>query len=289
MPSEMPFNKSHVEVGWSDANEAHWSYCDPVEGRLPREGTDEAATDTHVLELLGVEPEIGAKFTITFDVDGHTTTQTFTLSGWWEHDEAIVANHILIPESRVDAILTETGVVPGQTTDGMTGTYNMDVMLKNGPRNIAGDLDQILENHGYQAESSAQPGYIHTGVNWGYTGAQLSGSMDPATFIAICAVLLLIIFTGYLIIYNVFQISVTNDIRFYGLLKTIGTTPPAAAAHHPPAGAGPVPGGHPPGAGAGLAHRRAADAGDRPAGERGVQCGVNGPDHFCGLHPVFPW
>ena len=49
--------------------------------------------------------------------------------------------------------------------------------------------------------------------------------MDPATVIAIAAVLLLIIFTGYLIIYNVFQISVTNDIRFYGLLKTIGTTP----------------------------------------------------------------
>ena len=225
MPSEVPFNKSHVEVGYSDANEAHWMYCDPVEGRLPQEGTDEAATDTHVLELMGVTPEIGAKFTLTFDVDGHETTQTFTLCGWWEYDEAIVANHILIPESRADAILTETGVVPGQTTDGMTGTYNMDVMLKNGARNIAGDLDQILENHGYQAESSAQPGYIHTGVNWGYTGAQLSGSMDPATFIAICAVLLLIIFTGYLIIYNVFQISVTNDIRFYGLLKTIGTTP----------------------------------------------------------------
>lgn len=35
----------------------------------------------------------------------------------------------------------------------------------------------------------------------------------------------LVIFTGYLIIYNIFQISVTGDIRFYGLLKTIGTTP----------------------------------------------------------------
>ena len=33
------------------------------------------------------------------------------------------------------------------------------------------------------------------------------------------------IFTGYLIIYNIFQISVTGDIRFYGLLKTIGVTP----------------------------------------------------------------
>ena len=126
MPSEVPFNKSHVEVGYSDANEAHWMYCDPVEGRLPQEGTDEAATDTHVLELMGVTPEIGAKFTLTFDVDGRTTTQTFTLSGWWERDEAIVASHILIPESRVDAILSEFGVDPNAPTDGMTGTWNLD-------------------------------------------------------------------------------------------------------------------------------------------------------------------
>ena len=30
--------------------------------------------------------------------------------------------------------------------------------------------------------------------------------------------------TGYLIIYNIFYISVVQDIRFYGLLKTVGTT-----------------------------------------------------------------
>ena len=101
MPRDVPFTKAHVEISWCDENEAHWMYCDPVQGRLPQEGTDEAATDTHVLELLGVEPELGAQFTLTFDVDGHTTTQTFTLCGWWEYDEAIVANHVLIPESRV--------------------------------------------------------------------------------------------------------------------------------------------------------------------------------------------
>ena len=224
MPSEVPFNKSHVEVGYSDANEAHWMYCDPVEGRLPQEGTDEAATDTHVLELLGVAPEIGAKFTVTFDVDGHPTTQTFTLCGWWEYDEAIVANHILIPESRVDAILDEVGVDPAASADGMTGSWNLDVMLKGGSRHIEQDLNQILADHGYQSEAAGDD-YINTGVNWGYTSAQLSDSMDPLTMIAIGAVLALIIFTGYLIIYNVFQISVTNDIRFYGLLKTIGTTP----------------------------------------------------------------
>ena len=59
MPTEVPFNKSHVEVSYADANEAHWMYCDPVVGRLPEEGTDEAATDTRVLELLGITPQLG--------------------------------------------------------------------------------------------------------------------------------------------------------------------------------------------------------------------------------------
>ncbi|MGI5953421.1 ABC transporter permease [Dysosmobacter sp.] len=223
MPTEVPFNKSHVEIGYSDANNAHWMYCDPVEGRLPQEGTNEAATDTHVLELLGVEPEIGALFTVTFSVDGHTTTQTFTLCGWWEYDEAIVANHILVPESRVDAVLQEVGVTP-PGSDGMTGEWNLDVMLRHGARSIAADLEEILENHGYQAETPGE-NYISIGVNWGYTGAQLSDRLDPTVAAIIVGVLALILLTGYLIIYNVFQISVAGDIRFYGLLKTIGTTP----------------------------------------------------------------
>ena len=223
MPTEVPFNKSHVEVSYADGNYAHWAFCDPVEGRLPEEGTDEAATDTAVLALLGIQPEIGAEFTLTFDVDGHTTTQTFTLCGWWERDEAIVASHVLIPESRVDAVLDEVGVTP-PGSNGMIGTWNLDVMLKSGARHIEQDLSQILADHGYQSETAGDD-YIDTGVNWGYTGAQLSDNLDPIVVAAIAAMLLLIIFTGYLIIYNVFQISVTNDIRFYGLLKTIGTTP----------------------------------------------------------------
>ena len=223
MPTQAPFNKSHVEIGYSDANQAHWSYCDPVEGRLPQEGTNEAATDTHVLELLGVEPEIGTDFTVTFDVDGHETTQTFTLCGWWEYDEAVVANHVLIPESRVDAILAEVGVTP-PGSDGMTGSWNLDVMLEHGTHSIASDLEEILENHGYQSETVGE-NYISTGVNWGYTGAQLSDKLDPTVVAIIVGVLALILLTGYLIIYNVFQISVAGDIRFYGLLKTIGTTP----------------------------------------------------------------
>ncbi len=224
MPAGAPFLKSHVEIGYSDANQAHWMYCDPVEGRLPAEGTNEVATDTRVLELLGVEPVLGNEFTLAFNVDGTEVAETFILSGWWEYDEAIVANHVLISHSHAQAIYDQAGIGGGIGKDGMTGSWNMDVMLGS-TLHMEQDLNKILKNHGYQNESrSLGDNYISIGVNWGYTGAQLADSMDTITVIAIVGLLLIIIFTGYLIIYNVFQISVSNDIRFYGLLKTIGTT-----------------------------------------------------------------
>lgn len=216
-----PFNKSHVEVGYSDSNQAHWMFCDPVEGALPQEGTREAATDLRVLELLGVTPELGAEFTLTMDVDGIETTETFVLSGWWEYDTVSLANHVLVPQSRANEIFTKLGT---EGKDGMTTRYNLDIMLGS-DMNIESNIEKILANYGYQSSSRAEgDNYISIGINWGYTGAQLSDSMDFGTILGIVGILLVITFTGYLIIYNVFQISVTNDIRFYGLLKTIGTT-----------------------------------------------------------------
>lgn len=47
---------------------------------------------------------------------------------------------------------------------------------------------------------------------------------DPGELLLVAGFLLLIMFCGYLIIYNIFYISVVNDIRFLGMMKTIGTT-----------------------------------------------------------------
>lgn len=217
------FRKNHVEVGYSDANNAHWMYLDPVEGRLPKEGTNEAATDIEVLRLLGVEPEIGIEFTIPIQVDDHETMQTFTLCGWWDKDPIITANHVLISESRLDSILEEIGIKPLENNE-LTGSWNMDVMFHN-TRHIAENMNTILHHNGYQSDEPDKKGtYISFGVNWGYTDAQISAHTDPMMVLTIMVLLLLVIFTGYLIIYNIFQISVVSDIRFYGLLKTIGTT-----------------------------------------------------------------
>lgn len=218
--SEKPFHNEPVEISYCDTNQAKWMYLDPIEGSLPAEGTNEAATDIRVLELLGIKPEIGAEFTIPFSVDGVNTTETFTLCGWWEYNEALLASHVLISQSQAENIFKKLDT---QGMDGITGKWNMGVMLNNS-LNISRDLYSILANCGYEYGNKTTENTVAVGVNWGYTGAQLADSVDLSTIFAIAALLLLIFLTGFLIIYNVCQISVTGDIRLYGLLKTIGTT-----------------------------------------------------------------
>ncbi len=110
----------------------------------------------------------------------------------------------------------KTGLQPFRT--------DLNVMMASST-NIQGQMEQVDTDLGYTWDSYTDPNSVRIGVNWGYTSSQLESHLDPELVIAIAAFLLLVIFTGYLIIYNIFQISVAGDIRFYGLLKTIGTTP----------------------------------------------------------------
>lgn len=223
MPTQAPFHKSHVEISYCDSNVAKWMFLEPIEGRLPKEGTNEAATDTAVLALLGIDPKIGAKFTLRFTVDGTETTQDFTLCGYWEYDDIAPASHILVPESLVDETLNR---LQTKCLDGITGTYTLDIMFSNA-NHIEQNILDILARHGYQSDEPQKDTYLKTGVNWGYTRAKMEQSITSLEFeniAAIISLLALIIFTGYLIIYNIFYISVSNDIRFLGLLKTIGAT-----------------------------------------------------------------
>jgi len=224
MPEEAPFNKMHTEVSYMDETCAKGYFCMPTHGSLPKEGTDEIACDTRVLDLLGVEPELGAKITLPYAVGSRTdnsfsVTGEFTLCGWWEFDEAGQAAMAIVPRSYAEQILSGYQSFGGDTT----GTWDLNVYLKSSAH-IENDLEEVLENFGYQNTDEQAANYINTGVNWAYLGAQFSSKADPGTIAGIVALLTLIVLTGYLIIYNIFQISVSNDIRFYGLLKTIGTT-----------------------------------------------------------------
>ena len=140
-------------------------------------------------------------------------------SGWWDYNGVSQASNVIVPESYVKKTLQNVEI--GE--DEESGKWSLDVMFGNA-LHIEKNMRQVIRDCGFQSEDASKPGYIAFGVNWGYTGAQSSSNLNAESIAAIVALLVLIVFTGYLVIYNVFQISVTNDIRFYGLLKTIGMT-----------------------------------------------------------------
>lgn len=219
------FRKVHAEFSYMDADCAKGYFCTPEHGRLPKENTKEIACDSRILQCLGIEPEIGAEIELTYNIDDggrnqKEKTDTFTLVGWWEYDPANMASMGILPKSYVDEIAAE---YPRVNDMGTIGRWDLNVYLKSS-MHIESDLKEILSHYGFQSDDAQKENYISIGVNWAYAGAQMSDSMDAETILAVAVLLILIILTGYLIIYNIFQISVSGDIRFYGLLKTIGTT-----------------------------------------------------------------
>ena len=217
------FAKTPAEVSYMDANCTKWSYATPTTGRIPESGK-EVAMDTAALQLLGVTPELGAEVTFSYSVTdkdqiAFDVTDTFTLVGYWDYDDLMPVHYINISmdyADNIEAQAMETGLEPFRT--------DLNVMLPSSA-NIQGQMEQVDTDLGYTWDSYTDPNSVRIGVNWGYTTSQLAFQIDPELVIAVVAFLLLVIFTGYLIIYNIFQLSVTGDIRFYGLLKTIGTTP----------------------------------------------------------------
>lgn len=217
------FAKTPAEISFMDENCTKWSYAKPTVGHAPQ-GGKEVAMDTFALKLLGIEPELGAEITLTYLVNyqsgmEYEKTDTFTLTGWWEYDEIMPVHYINISEEYASAVEAESvskGAEPFRT--------DLNVMLASSV-NIRGQMEAVDRDLGYEWEGKDRSDLVRIGVNWGYTSSQLGERIDAGTVIAIVGFLALVIFTGYLIIYNIFQISVTGDIRFYGLLKTIGVTP----------------------------------------------------------------
>lgn len=215
------FAKDYGEVSFMDDNTAQWGYAQPEVGRTPKSGK-EITMDTKALALLGVAPELGAEVTLTYSLTdknqlGRDETDTFTLVGYWEFDELMGVHFLNVSEGyvkQIEAQAVAEGMEPFRT--------DLSVMLSSS-LDIENTLTKIGEDCGYSVGDKADR--LRIGVNWGYTATQLADTMDAGGILAVIAVMAIVTFTGYLVIYNIFQISVAGDIRYYGLLKTIGVTP----------------------------------------------------------------
>ncbi len=205
-------SKRQTEIRYAnDELEAKMMFSMPTTGGLP-EAKDEIATDTLVLEKLGVPARLGETVTLKYSVCGEEYTESFTLVGFWEGDIIMNASQIWLSKEYVEGILSSNDL---SKTEEMIGSINADVNFGNS-WNIESKLIKVITESGYDVED------VSYGVNWAYTGGK--SSLDMGTILGVSMVVLIIIFCGYLMISNVFLISVTKDVHFYGLLKTVGTT-----------------------------------------------------------------
>lgn len=178
----------------------------PSEGRLP-ENEYEIAADTIVLEKLGIPCKLGEQVSIEYSLDQKKVIDNFKLVGFWEGDIAIPASEIWVSPSYAKNKLKD------YKGDPIVGSINADVSFSNSLF-IEKKMQNIIN------ESSLEN--IDYGVNWAYFGN--GENFDIYSFLSFISIIILICFSGYLIISNIFYISVFKDIRYYGLLKTIGTT-----------------------------------------------------------------
>ena len=164
-----------------------------IHGTYPKKA-DEIMVSKKGLEQLGIRnPQIGSAITLL--VDENQTT--FTLSGWFQ-DYGFRTNNY-------DSYISENYLNKLGKTAASDGTLYLS-SKRFMERKLLDEIDKITLNTDQTITASE--------------------SSDTTIFIAafVLFLSLIIVVSGYLLIYNIMYISVNHNIRFYGMLKTIGTT-----------------------------------------------------------------
>jgi len=211
-------SKRDTELRYIEKKDAEWSYQNPKEGRLPVK-ENEIATDTIVLKMLNIEPKIGSKITLKYEINSKEYVKEYVLSGYWEGDEVKTASQCFVSKVMADQLLAGFDEVRAKNsleTSDQIGLLTANVFFDS-TINLKEKAEQAAIQSGCDLEK------IKIGVNWGYLNAGINSS-NITTICFILLLLLLLMITGYFIIYNIFSISVKREIHFYGLLKALGIT-----------------------------------------------------------------
>ena len=215
--------KISAELSYMDKKGFEWSLIEKVKGKFP-EKENEVFIDTATAKKLGYKGEIGEVIEVPFNIEKPYTgeiiekkSDKFIISGTFQSpiDSNVGVGQIYLSKAYVDKLS-----LPENNKD-------VEVMLKNSFM-IRDKLLKIAERNGYKVADN--PGNlsgneIRIGVNFAYIFSGDS-SFDFKTFLPFLAFLILVMFAGFLIINNIFKISVNEDINLIGLLKTIGMTKP---------------------------------------------------------------
>ena len=186
------------------------AYVD-VEGNYP-EKENEIMVSRAVLERMGIaDPSIGMEIPLAYYTDSDKTgalmEETFCLSGWFTSYAFVQSTDT----ADVIFVSQELSQKYGKTVeaDGSVSVRFVD------ETHISEYCDALVSDLGLSENQPIATVQLY----------DTSAGQETATLLSLCAVAVFLIFTGYLLIYNILYISISRDVRFYGLLKTLGATP----------------------------------------------------------------
>jgi len=188
----------------------------PIWGKNANEyptGRNEAIVPTWILDELGIEkPQAGMTVSLTYSArptggEGPVErTESFVLSGWYTDYSHLAGRAGTIVVSKAFADDIRGGTQPG------AGTV-ASVSFKSG-KDVGASMQRAEEQLGLSGKQPFDPVQRTVG--------------DPAdrtrTYAGMGGMIALVMFSGYLLVYNVLYVSVSTDTKQYGLLKTIGAT-----------------------------------------------------------------
>lgn len=206
--------KRQTEIKYGDKNYIENGFAKPFKGNIPK-SKNEILVDTLTLDALGIPKEINQKINLKYFINDKEYNTEFKVSGIYKGDKVSMASVLYVSKDFVEEAFKGMDQEKIKKSGECEGLISLEVNFSNSLF-IGKKLEKVLIESGLNAKE------IKTGVNWAYTSVNLEENRG-AVFGAI-GFLAIIMFAGYLIIYNIFYISIVKDIKFYGLLKTIGTT-----------------------------------------------------------------
>lgn len=204
-----------VEINYADQIQQELTFCTPTHGKAPKKANEIATTD-RALEALGVKAKVGETVPVEFALRGKTYQYEMVVSGWWE--AANDTGSLMIVSEQFLKDNPDLFINTYAKDREIAGTYMADVVLKD-KRYIQKQLQEFALSVGGEPEQMNADNYIACSQN------QVGNAMlQPGMMMSAIVFVLLFVVSGYLLIYNIFDISVMQDVRQYGLLRTIGTS-----------------------------------------------------------------
>lgn len=215
--------KWRSDLWYMDDTALAFARYEPTTGRRP-EAENEIIADTKTLDALGIKAGIGETVSLKYEIKGTEYETDFVLCGFWETDSLSKIGRMIVSESFIDSHsdILEYTYREDNDYSGVVTAY----IIFHGKGDIESKLSRLLSETGYTCDimggNPKEENYMIARVSPAYQSSNLFE--NPTLLISGVIGILLIIVIGYLIIYNIFQISVIQDIQAYGQLKTLGTT-----------------------------------------------------------------